>query len=232
MMTMIEKESQNGVPRDSARNGANGVRRVGPVRTSEERRRRRNNRWAGPTSQNNRRVGPTQSVSPVCNALPRERNRPHWTGMVMTSRYGGFGGIRDFSGCIGARRRGPSKSVTRERSAQAQQERLARSSGEQMVGLPGLDELLFARVHLEHDAEGGGSFFQIDIIGGEVLGHALEGREGVGVAFDLFANGVGGRLAAQAIGDVGGVAKGAGEMAFLNGGVEIAFVTAAHGFDE
>ena len=108
----------------------------------------------------------------------------------------------------------------------------SRRSGEELVGLGVPGEPFGLGVHLQELAERGGGLGEVHTIGAEVRLHPLEAVEGIRVAFQLFAHLLRRSIFAEAVGDVAGVAKGAGQMAFQDVRVQIRDLAAADGVDE
>ena len=97
-------------------------------------------------------------------------------------------------------------------------------------GLAG--ETFVGGVDGEREAERRGRFCEVDLVGGEVFGHAAVGFGEWGVAFDFGGDLGGGRGTAGLVGDVAEVAEGAGDVAFEDGAVEVGGFAAADDVDE
>lgn len=105
-------------------------------------------------------------------------------------------------------------------------------AGEEDVALAGIGEAFGLGVHLEVGTEDGGSGGEIDAIGDQVIGEALERFGGGGVVTEPFADGFGPEFFAEQITDIAGVTEGAGKVAFLDVGGEVGGFPAADGGDE
>jgi hypothetical protein len=107
-------------------------------------------------------------------------------------------------------------------------------AGEHFVGFggAGAGEAFGFGVHREDGAEGEVLFLEVDFVAFEVFDHAAEAFGGFFVGLDAFLDFVGGVFLAEAIGNVSGVAEGAGKMAFEDVGVQVFLAAAADGFEE